>query len=307
MHCFEFGLPERCFSDLGSQFQAGANLISDFLNDPETQLYFEQNGIKSFSFEHYYKGHSELGSLVEICVKLTKRLIYGAIKNQILSMENFEFLISYVIHLANKRPIAFKEALRDPTYEEVPEPISPELLIRGYELNSVNIIPDLHEDHEEKPIPKNYPSTITDSYFKLRKARNEMIKIYENEFLGTLISQAVNKNDRYRPIKHNTVKVGDIVLLKEPNLKPNHYPMGVIKTIIKNDLDEITGATILKGKTRDIVKRHSSTIIPILEVNVENEILKDNSSNKLNLPSRKKRKAAVASQERSKYILSQDI
>ena len=41
-----------------------------------------------------------------------------------------------------------------------------------------------------------------------------------------------------------------------------------------NDLGEITGAIVKKGRTNEIVKRHSSILIPLLESNtkhVEND------------------------------------
>ena len=92
---------------------AGANLISSFLNDHSTQLYFEERGVKPLSFQHYFKGCSQLGSLVEICVKMVKRLLYGSIRNNILNYFDFDFLVCQVVHLANRRPIAFGEALRN--------------------------------------------------------------------------------------------------------------------------------------------------------------------------------------------------
>ena len=70
------------------------------------------------------------GSLVEVCVKLVKRLIYGSIRNNVPSYFDFDFLVCQVVYLVNRRPIAFKEALRD-NDAEVPDPITPELLIRG--------------------------------------------------------------------------------------------------------------------------------------------------------------------------------
>ena len=37
IHCLEYGLPEYCISDLGSQLVAGSNLIADYLKDPQSQ------------------------------------------------------------------------------------------------------------------------------------------------------------------------------------------------------------------------------------------------------------------------------
>ena len=129
---------------MGSQIVAGANLISDFLRDPEVKKYLQENGIKAVEFSQYYKGCNKLGSLVESCVKLVKRLIYISVKNIFLKYFDFEFLIFQTIHLVNRRPVAFRESLRDANLkEEIPAPITPEILLKGYELVSLNIIPGL--------------------------------------------------------------------------------------------------------------------------------------------------------------------
>ncbi len=47
LYCFEYGVPVTCYSDQGSQIIAGANIITDFLKDTETQSYFRKSGVKS--------------------------------------------------------------------------------------------------------------------------------------------------------------------------------------------------------------------------------------------------------------------
>ena len=37
-----------------------------------------------------------------------------------------------------------------------------------------------------------------------------------------LIAQAVDQKDRYKPVTHKRVKIGDVVLIKDENMKPNH-------------------------------------------------------------------------------------
>ena len=48
---------------------------------------------------------------MEICVKLTKRLTHGAIKNNVLDFRDFEFAIAQTIQLVNRGPVSFKESL----------------------------------------------------------------------------------------------------------------------------------------------------------------------------------------------------
>ena len=97
IHVIEQGLPCRVFSDLGSQFTAGTSMIADYLLDVETMAYLNENGIKNVKFEQYFKGNSALGSLVEVYVKFIKRLLFGAIKNNILPYHDFEFMVVQTI------------------------------------------------------------------------------------------------------------------------------------------------------------------------------------------------------------------
>ncbi|XP_068235736.1 uncharacterized protein [Palaemon carinicauda] len=282
LHCFEFGLPELCISDMGTQLVAGANIIMDFLRDPEVKLYLEENGVKPIQFEHFFKGQSQLGSMVETCVKMTKKLVYGSIKNNVLKVRDFEFLIAQTVHLVNRRPIAFKEALRGENLDaSVPQPITPESLIRGYDLTSVNIIPDLQRIPEIADDPTytlNKSSKIKNCFSHLRKVRNNLVDLYHSEFLATLTQQVVDKKNRYLPVKHTSLQKNDIVLIKELYCKPNQYPMGLVKVVTVNDIGEVTGAVVLKGKTREITKRHVSNLLFLLSP--ENQIKQDSVAEK---------------------------
>ena len=265
LHCFEYGLPEICRSDLGSQIVAGGKVIQDFLRDAETRKYLAQFKVMSgVRFEQFDKGHSELGSLVESCVKMTKRLLWGAIKNVKLDFFDFEFFVMKTVHLVNRRPIAFKETLRDDN-QAAPDPITPENLLKGYDLPSVNVIPGLQGDPiSEEDWTSDKQVNIEDEYFKLRKVQERLKEIYHTEFLAYLTSQATNLEGRYAPVYHQKIECGDIVLIQEPFLKPTNYPMAVITEVTENVLGEIVGVKAYKGKTKESVRRHASSIIPLL-------------------------------------------
>ena len=208
IHCFEFGIPQYCVSDLGSQLVAGANIIANFLNEVDTQLYFSECGVKAISFDQYFKGCSKLGGMVESCVKLTKRLINGSIRNNILTFRDFEFIIYHTTHLVNRRPVAFKEALRDLPDNSLPKPITPEMLTRGYPLVSLNLIPELQGVPESDPDWQKFAhpvSQILDNYKGLKEVRNRLIERYHSEFLATLMQQAVNLKNRYKPVCHQSI------------------------------------------------------------------------------------------------------
>ena len=261
LHCFQFGIFQNCISDLGSQLQAGANTISTFLNDFETKSYFESNGMKLVSFQHYAKGNSSLGALIESLVKQVKHLIFKSIRNSVLDYFDFEYIVEKSINLINKRPIAFKDGLRSDNQDEVPISITPEMVLRGYETVAVNVVPTLQPLTDEYMVQNG---SVADSFEKLRKVRQRLLEVYHHEFIGTLISQATDKNSRYVPVRHEPLQEGDIVLLVEPFLKQYHYQMGRVLTTEINSLGEVTAAYILKGSTREKVYRHVTSLILLM-------------------------------------------
>ena len=132
---------------------------------------------------------------------------------------------------------------------------------------SVNVIPELQPD--PTPDQEWSPTTgsvdhIRDAYYKIKKVKEFLIESYNSEFLVTLMKQAINNKDRYRPVTHQKLSVGDIVLIKEENCKPMNFPMAIVKEVKSNINNEVTDAILMKGKTRELVKRHVTSLIPIL-------------------------------------------
>ncbi|XP_068224926.1 uncharacterized protein [Palaemon carinicauda] len=312
IHVFEFGLPQLVISDLGTQIVAAGNKITDFLNDPQTDEYFKENGINKIKFESYFKGCSSLGSLVETSVKMTKQMINKSIGTNILELRDFEFLIFQVRSLVNKRPIAFKESLRDQDLHTL-SPITPEMLLRGYEIVTVNLIPELQplpelDEYSDHTSPSNL---VKDKYTKIRKVRHRLFDLYQSEFMSTLLNQAIDTKDRYKPCKHDKIGVGDIVLIKDANVKPVNFPMGIVKQIITNNEGETTGAVVLKGRTAELTKRHVSCLIPLLlfENSSEDKDLAGDLpmiSTELSVRPKSTRKAALESIKKTKDILSEN-
>lgn len=326
LHCFEYGVPQLCLSDLGTSLVAGANVMTDFLKDPDTATYLEEKGVQIPTFSQYFKGYHPLGGLVEVCVKLVRELLRCSIKKYVLEYREFEFIVSQTIHLVNRRPIAFQEGLRDKADEVVPDPITPEKLIHGFDLTSLNLIPELQPDPEYDPewmAGSDSVDMAKRTYNKLKKVRTLLTETYHSEFLGHLMKQATNEKSRYRPVTHQRLQIGDIVLLKEENCKPINYPMARVKEVKVNVNNEVTDAILIKGKNRELVKRHVTSIIPILssnEISTDSDQISPNSmvqsseesdnrpghhTGAIQKKVRPKRKAAFQSRKKTKQMLVQ--
>lgn len=266
LHIFKYGLCQLVLSDMGSQLKAGGNKIETFIkSDPEIQNFFSKNNIKTIEFEQYAKGNHALGSLVEICVKMTRRLIYGAIRNLVLTFNEFYFIVQQTKCIVNRRPIVFHDSLRENEITELPEVITPESLIHGRSLTTMMIIPELHSSIIEDPDFDN--QFKLEDFSTLVKARNRLIRIYNEEVVYKLIDQAINESNRFKPVGHRKLLVGDVVLIKDEMLKPQKYPLGIVKKTYSNELEEVTSVDVLKGDTKEILRRHVYSIIPLLTTN----------------------------------------
>ena len=92
-------------------------------------------------------------------------------------------------------------------------------------------------------------------------------------------------------------------------MKPNDYPLALVKEVVINSLGEVTEAELFKGKTRETVKRHSSCLIPLLErCNDSSDVItSDNdfpTESHSSVDRASKRKAALKSRELTKILIN---
>ena len=261
---FEYGLFSLCMTDVGTPILGGVRKVKDYIfNNSLIQEFFVEQNIGYINFSSYPKGNHSLGGLVESCNCMVRKLIYGSVRNLILTIGDMHFLVIQVCSLLNKRPLVLKETLRNNSELEVPQTITPEMLIHGRPLSYLNIIPEF------------YPEDIVDidisnvDYAKelghLKKASQRLSQLYEDQFLQQLIVQAVQPKDSFKPVTHKQLNIGDLVLVKDILLKPHQYPIGRIIKVITNDLSEVTEVELIKAN-KEVIRRHVMSIIPLLRL-----------------------------------------
>ena len=147
---------------------------------------------------------------------------------------------------------------------EYPFVITPELLLKGYEVPSVNVLPGFGSPDEIKDsdwLP-SAPNIFKD-FKHLHIARNRIFDLYEQEFFRTLEVQATNLPNRYKKHVQSEIGIGDLVAIKTNLIKPYHYPLGIVTELEFNDLQEINAITIRKAN-REIIRRHPTDVIILL-------------------------------------------
>ena len=271
MHILRYSLPKLVLGDPGSSIVSGVNVVIDFLNDFATRKYLEENGIHQVKFQTYPSGASWLGGMVETMVKQCKKLLNASIHRRLLSYSDFEYTVLESECLVNKRPIAFKDSLRDTGSDY--SVLTPEMVVKGYSTVVVNVIPQLQsnpDDVKDKVwVADNEKCTgsrglLTKNYEKLKLVKERIRENYHEEFLKTLIAQATDRKGRYTTVSHSKLNVGDLVCIKLPLSKPLQYPLGIVKSVKVNDLNETVSATVMKGN-RQIVNKHVNELILLLK------------------------------------------
>ena len=100
-------------------------------------------------------------------------------------------------------------------------------------------------------------------------------------------------------------------IITEPLTEPVNYPMGIVESITINELGEVTRGKVRKGSNRELVERHSSSLIPILSVEEYGGTVAKLVCNENPKPTfvRRKcnRRAALESIERTKEMLDGDL
>lgn len=265
LNVLEYGMIEHFISDNQPSFISGTSILARVIEETEVQNYLKVNGVKQFNFQTYPAGASFLGGAVESLVKQVKHLLFAGINKQLVSLREFEFLVTEARVLINKRPIAYKSVLSENGVDgEMPYAITPELLLRGYEVPSVNILPGSTDSDYLSDLDWQPGSSKTFASFKsLKKVQSKIHELYEQEFVKTLEYQATNLEKRYKNRNQNLVKIGDLVAIKTKLVKPYNYPIGIVTALDFNNLQEVNVVTVKKANNEEL-KRHPSDIIVLM-------------------------------------------
>ena len=313
VHIFENGFPSLIISDNGSPIVAGVEQTASYLNDTESVKFLKKHNINTLKFHPYPANSPKLGGVVESMVKQVKRIITSSIRNNILDYFDFEYLVQETKMLINKRPIAFKSLLNKMDVNDIPSPLTPEMIVKGHDVPCISIIPQLNTsenddcwDYNDELLSNNQDLIIT-KFNKLKKVRRNLEKLYKDEFVSNLLLQSTDRKNRYAKKGHTMLKSGDVVSIRTNFSKPFDYPLGVVVRVETNDLNEVTAAHVRKANG-EIIRRHVDNLIFIAEMPCNPDKVEDVG---LNIPNshpvsevRKQREAARVSQERNKKILS---
>ena len=126
--------------------------------------------------------------------------MYSVIGRSMITSSQFIFFAAKVKTLINKHGIGFKNSLMKVQKGlDLPFPLTPEILVKGDEFPSFNIL-DVSQDDKDSWGPPNSNPDVHFDYFKdLNILRSKIQSSYENEFLRNFKCQTVNKLSCFKP------------------------------------------------------------------------------------------------------------
>ena len=173
--------------------------------------------------------------------------------------------------LINKRPLAFQRLVSEPDESDL-FPISPEMLVKGYDVPSIAIVPPLFNeeiDSNDTPYEGSYRNmfehNLYDSFNELRKVKSRLADYYYDEFLQNLRYDSVNRGGAYKKHHHEMLQIGDLVAIKQKFLKPFSYPLGIVTNLEINSLNEVVAVNVRKSNG-EVIRRHVGDIILLEKV-----------------------------------------
>ena len=260
---YEYGMPQFILSDNGSQIVGCVKCIQSFLDEVEVQNFLAERNIKKLEFSPYPAGASYLGGVVESLVKQVKNMLYASVGKNLLTRSKFCLFLRECKMLVNKRPIAMKNSVANDDADLNISPLTPEMLLYGYEVPAISIIPHLYGEGIEDSFCQNVPYSekrLYEAFNSLRKVKNNLTELYSKEFLTNLRYQSINSQNRYTEKTHHRLAIGDLVSVKTKFTKPYDFPYGLVTETEENDIGEIVHVSIRKANG-EVIRRHVTDVI----------------------------------------------
>lgn len=200
-------MPESIYSDNGTTFKGADKQLSQSYHAALHNANF-QNKIAADNVQWHFIPPSapHFGGLWEAGVKSTKHHLRRVLKNHTLTYEEFITLLCSIEACLNSRPIV---PLND-------DPESLEALTPGHFLIGTAIT--LHPE----PSLLDLKESRISRWQRVRQLTENFWKIWQNDYLNTL-----QQRGKWRKIQ-TPVKMGQIVLIRKPDLPPCKWELGKI-------------------------------------------------------------------------------
>ncbi|XP_044574040.1 uncharacterized protein LOC123258229 [Drosophila ananassae] len=243
--CGRRGLPAKIYSDNATNFVGACNELSEvkeaiFAEEAQALIHKTCANL-SIEFKFIPPRAPHFGGLWEAAVKSAKHLLKRTLYTATLTHEELETIVIDIEAILNSRPLtSVSSSPRDLTA------LTPGHFLIGEPLTAS---PDIHQSRRR--------TGLLTRWKRIEQLRKEFWTRWSHEYLHEL------QNRSKWPRSCKTVKIGDLVIIKEDNIAPLNWPLGRIVAVHPGKDGEIRVAeirTTFGNITRAI---HRLAVLPI--------------------------------------------
>ena len=220
------GLSSDIYSDCGSNFVGASNelkkLFKEHLEENHNELIANELAKRNIQWHFNPPGAPHMGGLWEAGVKSFKHHFYRLIGNVKLNFEEMTTVITEIEAILNSRPLTPLSTDPDDL-----QPLTPGHFLTGDALNALPA-PDLTSTQMNRLSRWQLTQQITQNFWKR----------WSNEYLTRL-----QQRPKWAKSSED-IKVGDLVLIKDPDLPPLHWKLGRIKEVHPGSDNKVRVVTI---------------------------------------------------------------
>ena len=245
--CNIFTIPDTIYSDNASTFLQSMGVISNSYSDNDFNDYLHKNSIKHVKIPLY---SAWVGAAWERSIRTIKNSLYKVIGRK--HMEYFELaaVLSDVQNAINSRPLTY--------LDENMNALTPNSFLK-FDTGQCIIL--------ESATNAQYTAPDRRSLTRALEKRNDLLETFRdlwyNEYLLTLRE---NARDVYQESWENKIKVGDVVLLHNPN-KPRYlWQMGRVQELLPGKDGIVRTVKVVRPDRSEGV--HSINLLYPLELQV---------------------------------------
>ena len=219
------GCPTDIYSDNGTNFRGATNELKEFINK------LDKTAIKNFATSLRIQWHfnppsaPHMGGAWERLVRSSKEVMYGLVKDHVLTDPQLITLLTEVEHILNSRPLTHLSENADDSVALTPNHI---LLGRHQNWDSISDISEADITSRKK-------------WKQVQALQSAFWARWVKEYLPTL-----TKRPCWRDRKPNFT-VGELVLLQDDDTKRGKWPLGRITKVMPG-ADNVVRVVELKTK-----------------------------------------------------------
>ncbi|XP_074485799.1 uncharacterized protein LOC141764441 [Sebastes fasciatus] len=234
-------------SDRGTNFVGACKELKINVNDPEIKTYLLDQGC-TWAFNAPHSSH--MGGVWERMIGVVRRILDGLLlktSTTRLTHEVLTTLLAEVMAIVNNRPLV--PISTDP---ESPEILSPAMLLT----QKASVVPAPPGDFELKDLYKS-------QWRQVQSLADCFWKKWRQEYLATLQTRRKWKGER------PNIQEGDVVLLKDCQVKRNEWPVGLVVQAIPSADNKVrkVEVRIMKQGTAKTYLRPVTEVIVLLSEN----------------------------------------